>query len=504
MTLLRPYQVEVVDRVERPFGTTAARPLIVSPTGAGKTIIAAELINRVVARGGRVLVIAHRREIIRQTADKLIAAGVTPGIVLAGCERELRPMAAVQVASIQTLHSRAIRSNRMPMPAATLIVIDEAHHARAKTYQALINQYPDAIIIGLTATPVRGDGRGLGNLFNEIIETPQIPDLIPPGYLVDCTVYAPVHKDIAKGVRVSNGDYAQAHLGKRMNTPELVGAIVPHWFKHANNQRTVCFASDVDHSIAIVKQFVEAGVIAEHIDAKTPKENRDAILARLASGETKVVSNYGILTEGWDCPPVSVCILARPTKQIGLFRQMVGRILRPDPATGKTSAILLDHAGATWNHGFITDRIAWTLKTDKRAENVTEKSRRTGQEKLRECPQCSAVMITPPCMHCGSQPAPRRGQDRDFVDDELGLVVNGKAQAHRFSDQEKLTWYKMLIGEALRRGKNPNWAFYLFQDKFKHKPGWHWDRTALEPSFEVRAFVRSRCIAYAKARGPAA
>jgi DNA repair protein RadD len=135
MTNLRPYQTDIVDRVESLLGTTA-RPLIVAPTGAGKTIVGAEIINRAVARGGRVLVIAHTREIIHQTADKLIAAGVTPGIVLAGCESELRPMAAVQVASIQTLNARAIRSNRMAMPAATLLVIDEAHHARAITYSS--------------------------------------------------------------------------------------------------------------------------------------------------------------------------------------------------------------------------------------------------------------------------------------------------------------------------------------------------------------------------------
>jgi len=389
------------------------------------------------------------------------------------------------------------------MPAATLIVIDEAHHARAKTYQALINQYPDAIIIGLTATPVRGDGRGLGNLFNEIIETPQIPDLIPPGYLVDCTVYAPVHKDIAKGVRISQGDYAQELLGKHMNRPELVGAIIPHWFKHANNERTVCFASSVDHSIAIVRQFVEAGVIAEHIDGKTPKEDRDAILARLASGETKVVSNFGVLTEGWDCPAASICILARPTKQMGLFRQMVGRVLRPDPATNKTRAILLDHAGATWNHGFITDRMEWTLKIDERAENVTEKARRAAEEKLRECPQCSAVMITPPCFQCGWKPAPRRGEDRNFIDEELGLVTNGRAHAHEMSRDEQLRLYRELRGFAHERGMKSadGWAFYKCQEK-GFKPPWAWKEnyTPLPPSPAVASWARSRIIAFAKRR----
>ena len=229
---LRQYQVDVVDRVESLLGSCASggsatsRPLIVAPTGSGKTIIGAEVINRHVGRGGRVLVIAHRREIITQTCDKLIAAGVTPGIVLAGFEKELRTHAPVQVAGIQTLHARAMRAKKMPMPAATLVVIDEAHHARAKTYQAVIDAYPDATIIGLTATPVRGDGRGLGNIFTTMIEAPQIPDLIKLGHLVGTKVYAPVDKNVAKGVKTQSGDYVVSALSARMNTDAPVGDVV--------------------------------------------------------------------------------------------------------------------------------------------------------------------------------------------------------------------------------------------------------------------------------------
>ena len=200
-------------------------------------------------RGGRVLVIAHRREIITQTRDKLVMAGVTPGIVLAGFEKELRPYVNVQVAGIQTLHARAVRSNRMPMPAATLVIVDEAHHARARTYKAVIDQYPDAPIVGLTATPVRGDGRGLGNIFSTMIEAPQVAELIKLGHLVPTKVFAPVGKDIARGVKTQSGDYVVSALSARMNSDQLVGDVVADWLKHGERRKTVIFACDVAHSV---------------------------------------------------------------------------------------------------------------------------------------------------------------------------------------------------------------------------------------------------------------
>jgi DNA repair protein RadD len=160
MSALRPYQLNAIAEIEKAIEEGKRRLLYVAPTGAGKTVVGAEIINRAVERHHRVLVIAHRREIITQTRDKLVANGLNPGIVLAGFEDELRPYANVQVAGIQTLHARAIRSNRMPMPAATHLIIDETHHARARTYQTVLDLYPDAIVIGLTATPVRGMAEG--------------------------------------------------------------------------------------------------------------------------------------------------------------------------------------------------------------------------------------------------------------------------------------------------------------------------------------------------------
>jgi DNA repair protein RadD len=384
---LRPYQTDVITEIEQALEAGQRKIIMVAPTGSGKTVIAAEIAKRAVAQHHYVLFLAHRREIITQTRDKLIAAGLSPGIVQAGLEKELRPQANVQVCSIQTLWARAMRSKSMPLPPGTVLVIDECHHARARTYQGIINAYPDAVLYGLTATPCRGDGRGLGSIFTSIIECPQVAELIVGGYLVKSRVYAPVPEDVAKGVKTQSGDYIISQLAGRMNTDELVGDIVTHWHKHGENRPTVVFGVDVAHSVHIKNEFINAGVRAEHLDGETPQGDRDAILARLRSGETQVVCNCMVLTEGFDCPDIGCIVLARPTKQMGLFRQMIGRGLRP--AEGKADVVILDHSGAVFRHGLPEDHVNWTLDTDKRAENPTHAKRKAGDEpKLRDCPQC--------------------------------------------------------------------------------------------------------------------
>ena len=356
MTDLRPYQLEVVEQLGR---IDERRVIVVAPTGSGKTIIAAEIIRRAVASGQRVLVLAHRVEIIKQTSEKLFAHGIQSGIIQAGFAT--RPDEPVQVASIQTLWMRAVKMRKMELPQADLLIIDECHHAPAQTYQKIIDAYPNAVLIGLTATPCRGDGRGLGGIFHRIIECPQVADLIDQQFLVKTIAYAPVTQPDLKGVKTVAGDYVESQLAQRMDRDDLVGDIITHWHKFGERRKTVCFATGVQHSMHIAAEFVKAGVRAEHLDGATPRIERDAILARLASGETEVVSNCMVLTEGWDMPEVACCILARPTKKMGLYRQMVGRILRP--AENKQNAIVLDHAGTVFRHGFVEDRVEWTLRS---------------------------------------------------------------------------------------------------------------------------------------------
>jgi DNA repair protein RadD len=487
---LRPYQQQLLEQLA---AAPDKRILIVCPTGGGKTVVAAALMA---SSSRRALMIAHRREIVNQTSAKLTAFGVHHGVIQAGDDDRLRPMAAVQVASIQTLHARAIRSATMTMPLADIVVIDEAHHSCAMTYQTVLAAYPHATVLGLTATPCRGDGRGLGGIFSTLIEAPQVPDLIEQGYLVKAKVYAPVDPDL-RGVRTQAGDYVETQLAERMDKDKLVGDIVTHWFKYGERRKTVAFACGVGHSIHIRDEFRRADVCAEHIDGQTPLDERAAILAKLAVGDIDVVTNCMVLTEGWDMPGIGCCILARPTKRMGLYRQMVGRGLRPAP--GKTDVVVLDHSGAVFHHGLPEDRVAWTLDPNRQATSPEHQKRLSSREsKLLECTQCGHVRVGgKPCPNCGFLPQ----RPAEFIvpaDGELGLVERGKASVS-YSPFQRAEWHAMLAYIAAERGYKSGWVAHKYREKFGD---WPQSRAVvpIKPSPEVLSWVRSRNIAFAKRR----
>ena len=484
--ILRPYQNDAVDLV-----ITAIDPIVVAPTGSGKTVIISEVIRQ--AENKFVLVLAHRRELIHQMRNKLAEFGITAGVILAG--EPMNQMARAQVASVQTLWSRCMIGNTN-LPPADIVVIDEAHHVRARTYRRIIESYPDAKIIGLTATPCRRDGRGLGGTFKTMVETPQVEALIDLGHLVKTRVFAPSTPDL-RGVHTRQGDYVESELAERIDRPELVGDIVSHWHRLAERRKTVVFATSVSHSIHLKDEFVKSGVKAEHIDGSTPKAERDEILRHLSEGDLELVSNCMVLTEGWDQPDVSCIVLARPTKSMGLYRQMVGRGLRP--YEGKTDCLVLDHAGATLRHGFVEDPVIWNLDEDTKAELTAQEERAERADRpLAVCPECSAIRIPgKACDHCGWEPK-RRGEHIDVVDGDLAhLDRNGNLHPQFYSDEQKREFHAGLLQLALERGNKPGAAAYRFKDRFGH---WPLDRRIepRPPSPEVSAWDRHCRIKFAK------
>jgi DNA repair protein RadD len=503
--ILYDFQQKIVDDCEAKIAAGIRRIVIALPTGGGKTVVAGEIVRRGVAQFKRIVFIAHRDELLTQARRTFAKFGVDAGIVKSGREADERPMAPVQICGIATLHTRAIRLKTMELPPADIILVDEGHHGRARTYEEIIAAYPDAIIIGLTATPCRADGRGLGNIFDAIIEGPQIAELIDKDRLVKPRLFTTAVPDLKGVATASTGDYVVSQLSARMNTDVLTGDVVEHYLRHGGAGRAVCFTVDVAHSVHLMREFVRSGVKAEHLDGNTKQADREAILSRLASGETEVVCNCAVLTEGFDLPELGCIILVRPTKSLLLYRQMIGRGLRT--AGGKTDCVILDHAGAARRHGLPTDKIEWTLHTDKRAANKAHEARNKehNNDPFCECKQCGANRLKGfACEACGYQPRPR-GEGIDYIDDDL--VELGQTQRR---ENDRQIFYAELRGyTAGRRTKagqpySPKWAAHKFREKFGHFPPWSWNNhTSTEPSPATLRWIQSRNIAYAKRMGAA-
>jgi superfamily II DNA or RNA helicase len=303
-----------------------------------------------------------------------------------------------------------------------------------------------------------------------------------------------------KGVETRVGDYVESQLAEKMDRANLVGDIVTHYHRYGEQRKTVCFAVNVQHSLHIRDEFIKSGVRAAHVDGSMPKSDRDAVLARLASGDLDVITNCMVLTEGWDMPEVSCCILARPTRKMGLYRQMVGRVLRPAP--GKFNAIVLDHSGAVFRHGFIEDRVDWTLDPEKRSTSPTHAARleRGYCQRMLECTKCRSIRIAgEACQHCGFLPQ-RPPKAIVFAEGDLALVDRQRRAAQAISDpNERMRWHGMLTHIAIEHGYKGGWISHKFKEKFGTWPA---TRSAqpMQPTPEVLSWVRSRNIAYAKAK----
>jgi DNA repair protein RadD len=425
---LRPYQERAIELLRERH---TDRPLLCLPTGAGKTSVAAELIRACTARGRRAIFLVHRRELVKQALDRLAQFGLDPGCIAAGFKPA--PHKLAQVSSIQTLDKRA----HWP---ASLVIVDECAHAASVSWTRVLSRYHGSTIVGLTATPMRLDGRALAPTFGCIIEPVTTRELIDAGHLVEPRVFAPPID--LKGIKVVRGDYSLPEVAERMS--KLTGDIVGTWFDRTPGQPTVAFATSIDHSRAIVEAFQARGVEAAHLDYKLSAGERDDVLERLASGRLTLVSQVQLLSEGWDLPALQCAILARPTKSLALFRQMVGRVMRPPgPVT------VLDHAGNHHEHGVVTAPVAWTLDPDKPPP-------KPGGEALRTCPECFAVipLASRECPDCGEDLTDANERERPAVVNPGELIEFDPKDIKRAAVED----YPRLVQLASERAWKVGWA----------------------------------------------
>ncbi|MGB5960361.1 MAG: DEAD/DEAH box helicase [Coleofasciculaceae cyanobacterium] len=353
MCKLRDYQQYLVSQVFASWKSGNRKVMLQLPTGAGKTIIFAAIINEFFKQGKRSMIIAHRRELITQAADKIkTTTRIQPGIIQSGFEQNLA--SPIQVASIQTL----IR--REDHPKVDLLVFDEAHHTVSNSYKKIFEQYPNALVLGVTATPIRIDGQGFKTIYDDLICGTSVTDLIQKGYLSNFKLFGAVSKIKTQGIKITAGDFNLKELSQAVAEADITGDLVPTWNKYAKGKKTILFAVDVSHSKQCAKAFSNAGILAEHIDGTTPTKERNAILDRFRSGKTLVLCNCNILTEGFDVPTIEAIQCVRPTLSFVFYMQMFGRSLRPAP--GKDYAILIDHTNNWGIHGLPDQSQKWSLE----------------------------------------------------------------------------------------------------------------------------------------------
>lgn len=397
---LRPYQTNAVTRTFDHWNAGVRSVLVVAPTGAGKTVIIVATIERLRKTKRRVLIVVHRLELVKQTAEKLACVFDPLDVGIIAPSFGYSPHAPIQVGTVQTLIARDA------LPDVEVIVFDEAHHFLADEWGKLHKHYSKAKALGVTATPERTDGRPLGDAFDELVVTTSYSQLIRDGHLVSCRVLRPPES-----------------LGSDLALHPLAA-----YQKHGEGGRAFLFCGSVKVAHELAEEFTAAGIPSECITAKTPSSVRDEILARFKAGTTRVLANVFTLTEGVDVPAARVCILARGCTHVTPFLQMVGRVLRPYP--GKLDAILIDLTGATLKHG---------LPTEDRKYSLTGKGIvRAKPDPLRNCAKCGRTLLSAvrKCPQCGFQADTEQRDMPKIHDIELQAVWDGPNTPREAKDRE--------------------------------------------------------------------
>lgn len=492
---LRDYQIEAARGLWRSLVSHDNNAtVLVAPTGSGKTVIASFFIQKVLEHlGWDVLFLAPRREIVHQTCNKLTSCNIWPGVLMAGEVKSLdRP---VQVASADSY--LRWRGRKIEDRAPKIVLLDEAHRGLSKSMKKLLDDYRarGSKVMGMTATPIRSDGQGLGRLFTDMVCTPDIAELTGMGFLVPMDYYVGIIPD-TKGIKLVAGDYSPDELQRVLDQDLLVGDVVENYARLGRGRKTLLFSSGVQHSLHLRDRLRSAGFAVEHIDGQTPKKDRDAIHDRLTHGELDIVTNANVYVEGTDIPEVSCIIDAQPTKSFGRYLQKAGRGLRPFP--GKADCRYLCHAGNVYEHGRVEEHVEWKL-TQGREPAFIKPSQGSPQRAAKErgCERCGHLFAGHTCPRCG-QERTRKPQMADTLGGALTALAKPEAP-HKPTQAEMQRWYQEALGQVRAWGKKDGMAAYAYQAKFGNLPPYEWSHLPAEqPSDPVRSYLRSRLIRAAK------
>lgn len=466
------------------------RQLFVLSTGGGKTITAAFMLDGSRARRQSAWFVVHRRELMYQTAKAFTGYGIPHGLVASG--EPLQPWHDIQIVLIGSL-ARRMKHLRPPK----LIVPDEAHHARAAGWERMFDAFPEAWVVGLTATPLRLDGRGLGKHFAALVVGPDMRWLIDNGYLSDYRLFAPPPPaGWLDGVRETGGDWNRADLKKAiLGKPQIVGSAIDEYAKHCNHLPAIVRAVDVESSQAIAARFAAAGYRTIHVDGEMSPDDRRNAFSGFESGRYEIMCQVELASEGVDVPGIVAAIDLRPTKSLTYYLQFLGRALRPvylgggQPATKelrlaaiasgpKPRAYFMDHVGNSVAHGFPDDPREWTLddkaKRPKPAPVFTCQACFASYRSRQEvCAECGHLMYDP--MGGRARPDEVHGSLQEITDEERARAREEKRREYEEQqavNKEKFDKKKELracvtledfVELGKRRGYKEGWAKHVFE-----------------------------------------
>jgi len=467
---LRPHQVRALDMLRASLRSGHHRPILQAPTGFGKTILAAAIVEGALAKGNRVTFVVPSLDLVDQSLAAFEREGIEHVGVIQANHPRTDPTAPVQVASVQTL------ARRKPGP-ADVVIVDEAHLRRGSLSRWMHDPaWAKVPFVGLSATPW---SRGLGADFDDLLIAATTRDLIRDGYLSPFRVFAPSAPDL-RGVRTVRGDFHEGDLARAMSANRLVGDIVGEWRKRASDLPTLVFAVDRAHARRLTDEFAAAGIPTAYIDGETPRDDRESAKAALRAGAVRVIVSVNTMIAGIDLPEVRCLVIARPTQSEVLHVQMIGRGLRT--ASGKERLLILDHAGNHQRLGFPTD--IYHNHLDDGEERP--KARTDGAPKPIACSSCTA--LRPPtksaCPACGHAPAPRR------IEHRRGELHEMAAAPPRASREVMQAWYSQLIWIAEARGYRFAWVSHQFHERFGVWPRGLVDQRA-RPGPDVLAHVQA-------------
>jgi DNA repair protein RadD len=480
---LRPHQERALDELRRSLASGHRRPMLQAPTGFGKTLLAAHIIDGALRKEKRVAFTVPALSLVDQTVDAFEAEGIAAIGVMQGIHPRTDREQPVQICSVQTLARRR-------RPEVDLVLVDEAHQLHKEIFRWM-KDCPSVPFIGLSATPW---SRGLGKYYDDLIIAATTRELIEAGYLSDFKAFAPSEPDLA-GVRTVAGDFHEGELAEAMDRPKLVGDVIETWLKRGDKRPTLVYGVNRAHAEHLQQRFLEAGVTAEYIDCFTDRADRERIFDRFRAGQTRLICNVGTLTTGIDLD-VRCIVDAKPTQSRIIFVQTIGRGLRT--AEGKDHLLILDHAGNHLRLGRVTDISRDRLDDGKKREGSAKKERSEPLPKL--CPECKAVL--PPrarvCSECHAPVAVSLVNEADGELVELGARRTGQPTI-----EDKAAFFGELKGHATLRGHQEGWAAHKYREKFGVWPNDPRVRCArpTPPSLKTSNWLKSRAIAFHKAKG---